>query len=338
MVCMATDGAMAVQGGNWRIFDAMLKDAGAVVMLNTSVTAIEERDGQDGGRFVLRSSTRRSSTARQEEEEEQEEQEQGEHDESHFDTVILAAPYQFSNIDFSPPLTHTPSKIPYVSLHVTLFSTPHTLSASFFNLSTSKPVPDIILTTLSPTDKPSSDKTNQVGTPGFFSISLLRTVINPSTNRQENVYKIFSPHKPSSSFMAKLLGLDIDLPQSNNDKIEGGEKGEEEEEEEDKGEEEEEEEGEGEGEEEQDITENSSITWRHDRRWDSYPYLYPRITFEEIRLSGTDQKGVWYTSGMESFISTMETMSLMGMNVARLVVDAWLGTAGSEGEESELKV
>ena len=34
----------------------------------------------------------------------------------------------------------------------------------------------------------------------------------------------------------------------------------------------------------------------------------------------------------------METMSLMGMNVARLVVDAWLGTAGSEGEESELKV
>ena len=32
---------------------------------------------------------------------------------------------------------------------------------------------------------------------------------------------------------------------------------------------------------------------------------------------------MWYTSGIESFISTMETSSLMGMNVARLVVDGW---------------
>ena len=32
---------------------------------------------------------------------------------------------------------------------------------------------------------------------------------------------------------------------------------------------------------------------------------------------------MWYTSGIESFISTMETSSLMGMNVAKLVVDGW---------------
>ena len=32
---------------------------------------------------------------------------------------------------------------------------------------------------------------------------------------------------------------------------------------------------------------------------------------------------MWYTSGIESFISTMETSSLMGMNVARLVNDGW---------------
>ena len=32
---------------------------------------------------------------------------------------------------------------------------------------------------------------------------------------------------------------------------------------------------------------------------------------------------MWYTSGIESFISTMETSSLMGMNVARLVADGW---------------
>ena len=32
---------------------------------------------------------------------------------------------------------------------------------------------------------------------------------------------------------------------------------------------------------------------------------------------------MWYTSGIESFISTMETSSLMGMNVARLIADGW---------------
>lgn len=36
-----------------------------------------------------------------------------------------------------------------------------------------------------------------------------------------------------------------------------------------------------------------------------------------------DGAGLWYTAGIEQFISTMETSSLMGMNVARLVVDGW---------------
>jgi len=44
---------------------------------------------------------------------------------------------------------------------------------------------------------------------------------------------------------------------------------------------------------------------------------------------------VWYTSGIESFISTMETSSLMGMNVARLVVDGW-GKEGGKGEPDAL--
>jgi len=64
------------------------------------------------------------------------------------------------------------------------------------------------------------------------------------------------------------------------------------------------------------------ITWRHEKIWHSYPVLNPRITFENIQL---DNKGkVFYTGGIESFISTMETSSLMGMNVARLIVDGWV--------------
>ena len=48
------------------------------------------------------------------------------------------------------------------------------------------------------------------------------------------------------------------------------------------------------------------------------------MTFEDLRLdSGEGGGGIWYTSGIESFISTMETSSLMGMNVAKLVVDGW---------------
>ncbi|KAI9788082.1 MAG: hypothetical protein M1816_007213 [Peltula sp. TS41687] len=316
MVCMATDGAMAVRGGNWRIFDAMLNDAGARVVLNTSVTAIEERRDQDGGGFVVRS--RRSTTAEREGEREETEEEAAEQHDSAFDSIILAAPYQFSNIEFSPPLTHTPSKIPYVSLHVTLFSTPHTLSPSFFNLSSSSPVPQIILTTLSPTERPSTANPSktQAGTPGFFSISRLRTnVVNPTTQQRENVYKIFSPDKPSAAFMAKLLldRTDEDGQKKINNESENGD-----------------------AEADAEDNDNDIISWRYDRRWDSYPYLYPRITFEEIRLGGTEDKGVWYTSGMESFISTMETMSLMGMNVARLVVDGWVGkerVGEDEGEE-----
>lgn len=54
--------------------------------------------------------------------------------------------------------------------------------------------------------------------------------------------------------------------------------------------------------------------------WHSYPYEYPRVTFEDSELA----KGFYYTSGMDSFISTMETNALMGMNVAQLVVDDFL--------------
>jgi prenylcysteine oxidase / farnesylcysteine lyase len=56
------------------------------------------------------------------------------------------------------------------------------------------------------------------------------------------------------------------------------------------------------------------------------------VTFEDPELA----RGFYYTSGMESFISTMETSALMGMNVARLVMDDYLNVPG--GEEQGQKV
>ena len=56
-----------------------------------------------------------------------------------------------------------------------------------------------------------------------------------------------------------------------------------------------------------------------------------RLASEAIQRPIVDKdEGLWYTSGIERFISTMETSALMGKNVARLVVDGWLQEASLE--------
>jgi prenylcysteine oxidase/farnesylcysteine lyase len=62
---------------------------------------------------------------------------------------------------------------------------------------------------------------------------------------------------------------------------------------------------------------DSPITWYTPHVFNSYPKATPRVTFQDPIVGS----GVYYTSGMESFISTMETNALMGKNVARLIVD-----------------
>ncbi|KAH6623349.1 Prenylcysteine lyase-domain-containing protein [Chaetomium tenue] len=63
--------------------------------------------------------------------------------------------------------------------------------------------------------------------------------------------------------------------------------------------------------------EGSPISWYTPHVFNSYPKATPRVTFQDPIVGS----GVYYTSGMESFISTMETNALMGKNVARLIVD-----------------
>ena len=59
------------------------------------------------------------------------------------------------------------------------------------------------------------------------------------------------------------------------------------------------------------------ISWYHPHVFNSYPKALPRVTFQDPIVGA----GIFYTSGMESFTSTMETNALMGKNVARLIVD-----------------
>lgn len=249
MVCMATDGAMSIQGGNWQIFDGMLKASGAKVLLNTSVSNVYRKSD---GRYAVNALSSSYPTGI---------------DLAVYDTVVLAAPLQFAKLTLTPAPVNPPPEIPYVNLHVTLFTSPRKLNPQAFNLD--KGVPTTILTT--------TPKTNANPTP-FFSISTLRTLINPTTYQREYLYKIFSPAPIPTSWLHSILNPLHASP-------------------------------------------DPHISWIYEKVWQSYPYLPPRITFEDVQL---DEEGkVWYTSGIESFISTMETSSLMGMNVARLIADGW---------------
>ncbi|KAG9544849.1 putative prenylcysteine lyase, partial [Aureobasidium melanogenum] len=202
-------------------------------------------------------------------------------DQHTFDEVVLAGPYQYSKIDFDPKPRHLPDSIPYVQLHVTMFTSKHKLSPRAFNLSSDKEVPQVVLTILPPGEHHGSNPEG-VGSPGFFSISLLRPSMDTREGRDEleYLYKVFSPAPLNETFMANILGLPANRAISKAD-----------------------------------------VSWMYRKVWNSYPYEYPRVTFEELQLDD----GLWYTAGIESFISTMETSSLMGKNIARLMVDAWQG-------------
>jgi prenylcysteine oxidase/farnesylcysteine lyase len=83
----------------------------------------------------------------------------------------------------------------------------------------------------------------------------------------------------------------------------------------------------------------SPISWYYPHVFNSYPNAYPRVTFQDPIVG----QGVYYTSGMESFISTMETNALMGKNVARLLADDILGmnavqARGGVARDSKQKV
>lgn len=265
MVCMATDGAMSILGGNWQMFAKMLTASMADVKLRHTVESVTKTRFDQASQawdLVVRDSSTPAETTQS----------------MSFDHVVLAGPKQFSGIKFEQPLAHEPDIIPYVRLHVTLLTSKHALDPGAFGLPPDKLVPRTVLTTLA------TKEAIPISRPDFISISLLRkiSITDPSTPTgysNEYIYKIFSLEPANSTFLAHILGLEAHEP-------------------------------------EQHISAND-ISWLYRKEWDSYPYEHPRVTFEEIELD----QGLWYTSGIESFISTMETSSLMGMNVARLIAD-----------------
>lgn len=146
----------------------------------------------------------------------------------------------------------------------------------------------------------SEPASDTVGSPGFYSISISSYGVNGAASppRPEYIYKIFAPVRATHAFLSHVLGHAV-----SEEEAEHGEK-------------------------------DGAVSWIHHKIWYSYPKEYPRVTFEEIVLD----EGLWYTSGIEAFISTMETSALSGKNVARLVRDGWVGGkgVGKEGERGQV--
>ena len=295
MVCMATDGAMAIDGGNWQIFDKMVSASGSDIKLKTEIRHVQ----QHGDRYRLESWGEQCWNDVCIEDNRYYED---------FDTVVLASPYQFSRVSFDPPLENVPDEIPYVKLHVSLFTSPHRISPGFFDMAAStsaNEIPEMILTTLPEgEDLTSEDRGKRgVGPAGFWSISMLRK-IDDEDGTTQYLYKVFSPEKLKARWVADLLALSPGSydPESTDSGLAQLNK--------------------------------RDISWYHEKVWRPYPYELPRLTFEHIRLAGAKNgngRGIFYTSGIESFISTMETSALMGKNVASLIVQERAAQAGQSG-------
>lgn len=286
MVSIAPEGAKAVAGGNWKIFDRMVAESGAQLLLNTSVSSIAlgSKSTAEKPRYLINEGSAGIA----------------------FDNIVLATPYQFSDIKTAGDVLQTTiDEIPYVKLHVTLFTSPFQLSREFLNLKDGAKVPTTVLTAFAETAEGDSGLEG-AGKTGFFSISTLRAITNPTTGTEEFLYKIFSPMEVTSEFISSLFGVDV--PETLTGAVPAATPAA-----------------------DDDTVVIEVVSWYHKHVFQAYPKALPRVTFQDPIVGN----GVYYTSGMDGFISTMETNALMGKNVARLIVDDALGLSTGHAVATE---
>ncbi|KAK4948219.1 hypothetical protein LTR66_014131 [Elasticomyces elasticus] len=316
LVSMSAEGAMAVQGGNWQIFQHMLERWGATVKLNTTVVDVTVLGTGRVDVYAVSTDEQETTTP------------------ATFDTVIIAAPSFNNKVGIEPKTTVASyNTTEYVPLHVTLFTSPYRPSLAYFTSGRSQSdsdVPDSVLTTLpdflAPGDLERGEES--VGSTGFWSLSTLRT-LSPSTDGfdvpiylkeghipagnlalkgKQYLYKIFSPAPLDAADLVTILGLEHKHPFAADPtfdmrKYVGASIN---------------------------TLPKEAVSWSYEKLWYSYPYLPPKTEFGCFDLyhcrdapvpNGVDKGRVWTTSVMEEFISTMETSALAGKNVARLLVE-----------------
>ena len=183
---LGANGATSVQGGNWQIFSEMAQRSGALLTLNTSVVGIQKTASGPQYTVQTTSSSTPGSPATYP---------------VNFDNIVIANPFQFSGISASSGVLQSAiEQVPYVSLHVTHFTSASRLSPGFFDLPSTASVPGMVLTTLAQSDTATSGA-DGVGKAGFFSLSIVGKATNPQTQKKEYVYKIFSPQAITPQFL-----------------------------------------------------------------------------------------------------------------------------------------
>lgn len=289
MVSFATDGAVAVRGGNWQIFDKMIAASGATLVRNASVESINFQP--EGPNSVARALKKYALSVTGHEAVR-----------TAFDDIIIATPWQLSNISAGRGIiTHKIDEIPYKELHVTLFTSPYRLRTDRFGLPRGGTPPTNIYTTLQA--GVDADPDDAVGAAGFFSLSTLRTVVNPATQQTEYLYKLFAPRDVAPAYLDSFFDSEWREKQEevvSDEQILSGAAG---------------------------GPEPKKVTWYRQQMFNPYPVESPRVTFQDPIVGN----GIYYTSGIESFISTMETSALMGKNVARLLADDAAGNSATGG-------
>ncbi|KAG0234654.1 hypothetical protein BGX31_004477 [Mortierella sp. GBA43] len=270
LVTMAADNALQIQDGNFQIFEGMVGHSKAHVQLNTKIARVRRIPPVnigDDSRFEVTTVSGHKEI---------------------FDTVVIAAPIQSTDIDFDLDLPPLP-KVNYRTIFATFVR--GNVNPHYFNATSAEKFPAHILTTN--------------GDAEFTSLSIQTKLSNGET-----VTKIFSPHRLDDELLDRLY---------------------------------------------------LKRTWVKVKEWKAYPKLAPiqfnaeSNPFESLYHNDQDQvvldnldkeqeqekleaawgeieivPGVYYVNAFEPLISTMETETIAGKNVARLVRDRILGYCPEE--------
>lgn len=188
-------GDMTIEGGHWMLFEEMIRSSKAELNLNTTTFGARK---MDWGGWVLASQPAGSDDPQD-----------GDYQE--FDSVILAAPFQTSNLEVKGgQLAHVPDDLEYSPIHVTLFRSNRKLSRSYFRHNDD--VPETMLTTLGSDEYDGlfqTTGTEGVGRAGFYSITSVKRLARLETSGvivEEYLYKIISPGLIKDDQLYELLG------------------------------------------------------------------------------------------------------------------------------------
>ena len=187
----ATDSLM--NGRNLKLIERLVKLSDVDLQVNSTVTKIQRSPARKYRLTVKTPSHHHDQSPSNTEE-------------ADYDAIIIAAPLQMAKIEFDIHIRIAASfPRPYISRHVTHFTTPDTLSPTYFNLSTSSSIPSKIYAT-------TTTSSTNIPPPSFFSIehSLASLGLDGCIAQSENMYKVVTASHLLDTTILKLLGQDPD--------------------------------------------------------------------------------------------------------------------------------